>query len=298
VTRQSIRQSLSVLPQSDKTNLFVVGTALLVAVVLIATGVVLRLTDQDRVATPSTWPAPELQNPETIVLSADRPTLNLENDRDYRLVVPCEGLSLNGGLMVRGGRNVVLHNGTITVTHPEGARGLFLNDQTGTVDIANLHIAGNLTEGIDLAQTKKATVQLQNILIDPVKGTRATNHADLVQTWAGPHRLRIDGLRGTTQYQGFFLTPTQRFGKGTPEEVDIRNVTIKTTEESAYALWRDDEEWELETRNIAIYPAKKKSRDALLWPKPSTGDTSWEAVTVQDVSAQPDLTPTPSMKAC
>jgi hypothetical protein len=287
-----------VLPQSDKTTLFVVGTALLVAIVLIATGVVLRLTDQDTVPdqTSTTWSEPELQDPETIVLSADRPTLNLKAEKDYRLVVPCEGLTLPKGLMIRGGRNVVLRNGTIT--DPDGARGLFLNDQTGTVDVANLHIAGNLTEGIDLAQTKKATVQLQNILIDQVNGTRATNHADLVQTWAGPERLRIDGLRGTTKYQGLFLTPTQRFKDGMPKEVDIRNVVIKSTEDSAYALWRDDEAWELDTENITVYPAKKKSRDALLWPKPSTGDASWNDVDVKGPDEHPDLSPTPAMKAC
>lgn len=271
---------------------------MLIAIVFIVAGVMIRWTDSDNGFDDSgTWPAPELHNATTIMLSAQRPVLNLDADKDYRLLFPCDGLKVEGGLAIKGGRNVILRNGTIDVTKSGGARGLLLENQTGTIDVSNVHIAGNLTEGIDLAQAKEATVQLQNILIDEVKGTRAGNHADLVQTWAGPSILRIDGLRGATNYQGFFLTPNQRFNGPAPKLFDLRNISIKSVEGSAYALWRDDEKWPLKTQNINVYVAKK-SRDMLLWPKPSSGGEAWNDVTVKALDDGPDLTPSASMKEC
>jgi hypothetical protein len=300
VTRQSIRQRWTALSKSDKTRALLVVLSLVVAAVLFATAIIWQRSDthHDLRRTAGTWPEPELRNSETILLSADRPTLNLERDKDYRLQFPCDPLKVESGLSIRGGRNVVLSGGTIEVTKPDGARGLLLENQTGTVDVSDVHISGNLTEGIDLSQFRGATVQLQNILIDQVKGSRNGNHADLVQTWAGPKILRIDGLRGTSNYQGFFLTPNQRKDGEAPELFDLRNIAIKLTDEAGYALWRDDRTWPLQTQNVQVFTAKKKARDAVLWPKPSSGKDTWNNVTVATIDAAPEFTPTEAMRRC
>jgi hypothetical protein len=72
------------------------------------------------------------------------------------------------------------------------------------------------------------------------------------------------------------------------------------TDESAYALWRDydGKQWTPKSENITVFPAKKKTRDLLLWPKPSSGDDTWNDVVVKEAGDVPDLAPTPSMRRC
>jgi hypothetical protein len=145
--------------------------------------------------------------------------------------------------------------------------------------VSNLRIRGPLSEGIDLSQKKKAAVVLRSIAIDPVHGSKDTNHADLLQTWAGPDRLVVDGLTGTSDFQGIFLQPADTWDGPDPRFLVLRHIDMDVSKgiyalssfaHGAYPVLGDD---------ITVkYNPARPSRDQWLWPKPSTGDTTWAKV--------------------
>lgn len=111
--------------------------------------------------------------------------------------------------------------------------------------VEGLHISGaDLAEGIQLDQRRGAIVQLQNIRVDTVHGTQQGHHADVLQTWAGPRQLRVDGLTGSTGYQGMMLNPRDgAFGgkqRPRPELFDFRRVDISGNDKSGYLVWLSD----------------------------------------------------------
>ena len=197
------------------------------------------------------WAPPTLTDPITITVSADNRDLRLQPDRDYRIVLPTSPLTLTGGLTIAGGHNVVLIGGEIVVPsasdapEPRQRRGLLLHGQYGTVHVEGLRISGDdLSEGIDLDELDSTTVQLENIAVGTVHGTRSGNHADVVQSWAGPSRLRIDGLTGSTTYQGLFLLPNQ-FLDVAPTSFDLRRIVLTSDTnnpegKAGYLLWTAD----------------------------------------------------------
>src|SRR5204862_8143108 len=166
------------------------------------------------------WPPPRLAHPKTVDVSTGARVLQLDPKRDYVVKMPSRPLVGGDGLAISGGHNVVLIGGSIVVP-PQGLaatgeqrRGLFLKAQTGTIHVEGLRIGGRgLAEGIDLDERLGATVQLENIRVDGLKARDEVhftdNHDDVIQTWAGPARLRVDHLTGHTDYQGFFLNPQQ-----------------------------------------------------------------------------------------
>ena len=188
-------------------------------------------------------------------------------------MLPREPLVARGGLVVTGGRNLVLVGGEIRI--PDGVprsagwearRGLYLKDQRGVVHVEGLRLSGDLAEGIDVAQTKGAVVQLQNIRVDAVRGSYDSNHADLLQVWAGPAELRVDGFSGSTGYQGFFLLPNQHYDGPAPRRFDIRRVRITGLPGSAYLLWAPkDADW-LHLSDVQVLPDDERSRRLLLRP--------------------------------
>ena len=198
------------------------------------------------VAQQLTWAPPPLVAPTTIKVTSSNRQLRLDPTRDYRIVLPSTPVTLKGGLVVQGGRNVELIGGEIAVPtaqaepKPRQRRGLYLKDQTGTVHIEGLKLSGELAEGIDLDQSKGATVQLENIEVGLVTGSYDGNHADLLQGWAGPNILRVDGFKGATTYQGFFLLPNQHYSGPPPTSFDLRRIVIDSTRDAAYLLWTDN----------------------------------------------------------
>ena len=274
------------------------GAALVAALVAVAVLAVLLVTggpDEDEPRRPAPRPddgklafaPPELEDPETVEVGDDR-SLHLDDGQDYVLRMPDEPLVK--GLDVNGGDDVVLIGGEITVppSDDEDARGraLLLAGQTGVVHVEGLAITGEgLKEGINLDQREGAVVQLQNIRVDTVQGEKDSNHADVVQSWAGPRVLRIDRLSASTQYQGFFLLPEQRGDAGPPEEFDIRHVDIVGVDGSAYLLWRDKGSWPLWLTDVWLSRAGEDAddladdRDEVLWPKgDGEGTDAWDDV--------------------
>ncbi|WP_250445551.1 hypothetical protein [Actinotalea sp. C106] len=230
------------------------------------------------------WAPPELEDPETVEVTAENRALSLEPDQDYVVEMP-EPVEVSGGVTINGGRNVVLVGGEIRITE-EGergpdARGLFLQDQTGTVHVEGLLITGPaLAEGINLDQREGAVVQLQNIRVETVGEGPEEHHADVIQTWAGPSELRVDRLSGTTEYQGFFLLPMQFGDQEEPAGFDLRNIDLTGADEAGYLLWRDDRDWPITLENVWVSPSDGgDDRDAVLWEDDGR-DGPWAGVEV------------------
>jgi hypothetical protein len=227
--------------------------------------------------------APQLVNPQTVNLTATTPILHLNNSVDY--VVKVTSSALTAGAAIVGGHNVVVQNATLAYQAPAGAdstwrvRGLYLENQTGEMYINGLKMTGPLDDGIQMDERVSGVpVVLQNVNIAFVDGSFDGYHADLLQTWAGPSRLVVNNFTGTSDYQGFFLTPNQLWPTGPkPTYFWLNNVKINDATGN-YALWTDGYgAFPIEVHNVQVV-AKSANRNAWLWPKPSTGDTTWSNV--------------------
>jgi hypothetical protein len=236
---------------------------------------------------PSAWDRPSLSNPTTVQLSDANHGLVLNQSHDYIVQCPPGTLELSAALNIWGGHNVVFENCDLDITASDWAARF--SDQAGTLWIHDVHFGGSdLTGGIQM-QEPGATVVMRDVLFDTVYGSLNTNHAELIQTWSGPSRLMIDGLTGSTTYQGLFLEPNQ-FDNGPPPTVfDLRHINIDDSQ-GAYALWlgyvngspSGDESGAILTWNVQdVYVVPNPARTWpgwWLWPQPSTGDPTWNSV--------------------
>jgi hypothetical protein len=196
---------------------------------------------------------------------------------------------MRSGPIIAGGRNVVLEDCDIEITGPYG--GMVIEDVAREFWLHDVHVGGRrLTQGIDL-QDPGATVVMRDVLIDKVHGGYHTNHAELIQTWAGPSRLLIDGFVGSTTYQGFFLLPNQWYNGSPPRVFDFRHVYIDDSR-GAYALWRGGH-WPLHLQDVYVKPNPARTwRGWWLWPQPSSGDRSWARVNAGVPPGGPYVWPT------
>lgn len=272
--------------------------AWLPALVLVAAGVALVLVGlhlNDGSGQPTSTHGPEssgpyarpkLESPTTLTVSRSNTQLELDKDRDYIIKLPSGQEPLASGVSLIGGRNVIIDGGTITVpnrTAGESAdendrRALYLKDQTGVTWIHNVRLEGDLAEGIDINdQNDTSTVILLDITAGKVSGYSSDHHPDLLQSFAGPHKLYVNGFSGSTDYQGFFLLPEEHYPDHPPALFSLSNIAIDDSD-GAYALWRSvGDTWPLQLSNVCVVPPAP-SRNLWLWPKPSTGDASWREV--------------------
>lgn len=222
-----------------------------------------------------TWPPPTLTDPAVIQLTDNDLSLKLDDNKDYLLKI---NGTLNVGddiLSISGGRNVVLIGGRVNA--PGSDRSIYLKNQTGTVHIEGVHLTGaGLKEGFNLDQRKGATVQLQNIKVDLVHGSQDGHHADLIQTWSGPDRLRIDRFDGSTTYQSMMLGPTQ-YGDGDRFHYDFRNVVTRSANGAGKYYVVDDDKLQMDVSNVVV-------------AGPSVGDRRAQA---EGVTTGPANTPSP-----
>ena len=240
------------------------------------------------VTVPSAWDRPALVNPTTIDLGATSNVLALSQSQDYILRCPSNPVQLSGALNVWGGHDVVIEDCDFEVSSADWAA--HFSDQSGTLWVHDVHFGGpQLTGGVQM-QEPGATVVLRDVLFDRVYGSQSTNHAELIQTWAGPARLLIDGLTGATTYQGLFLTPNQQYAGPPPTVVDLRHIDIDDTQ-GAYALWLGDvtgspsgdasgaiAAWNVE--DVYVDPNPTRTWPGWwLWPQPSSGDPTWDDAT-------------------
>ena len=192
-----------------------------------------------------TWEPPLLERPSVVRVPAERSARVLELDRskDYLVLLPKR--AKDHGIVIQGGRNVVVFGGEIQIPW-QGAspsiaarRGLYIVGSTGVVHVEGLLLHGeDISEGIQI-NAPDAVVQLQNVA---VLGLRARdqvgftdNHPDVVQTFGNVRHLRIDRLTGTTDYQGLFLSATYNGPAHGP--VDLKRVNIVGGATARYLLW-------------------------------------------------------------
>lgn len=236
----------------------------------------------------SAWDRPALTDPVTVQLTSANSNLKLSPTQDYVLRCPSGPLDLAGPLTISGGHDVVLENCDVELTVADWAGEL--RDQTGTLWIHDVHFGGaSLTGGIQM-QEPDATVVMRDVYFDEVHGSYQTNHAELIQTWSGPRRLLIDGLTGSTGYQGLFLLPNQFDSGPAPRVFDLRDIDIDDSQ-GAYALWLGDVAgssssdaasaigtWNVD--HVYVVPNPTRTWPGWwLWPKPSNPDPTWNGVT-------------------
>jgi hypothetical protein len=186
----------------------------------------------------SAWDEPGLVNPTTVVLSDSARSLKLNQSQDYVVTCPPGQFNVSGKISIWGGHNVVFENCDEYVTNPSGDWAGYLQNQTGTLWVHDVHFGGaHLTGGVQI-QEPGATVVMRDVLFDMVYGSYQTNHAECVQTWSGPARFLIDGMECPTTYQGLFLQPNQWDSTTVETTWDFRNVRIDG--QGAYDLWLAD----------------------------------------------------------
>ena len=225
---------------------------------------------------PSLWDRPALAHPQTITITATNNNLKLSQTQDFILRCPKHRVMLRSKLVVWGGHNVVLENCNLHVGQDWVG---YLQHQTGTLWIHDVHFGGaHLTGGIQM-QEPGATVVMRDVLFDKVYGSLHTNHAELIQTWCGPKRLLIDGLSGSTTYQGLFLLPNQWCS--TPlSQFDLRHVDIDDGG-GAVALWLGDikggnSALPLNVSDVYVNPPVKR-RWRGWWLQPQPPSQTWGA---------------------
>jgi len=219
----------------------------------------------------SAWNEPNLVDPTTLVISNANRNLVLDQDRDYILECRPGPVRLNWALVVWGGHNVVLRDCDVDVTIPNWAAAF--KDQTGTLWIHDVHFGGRHLHGGLQLQEPAATVVMRDVLFDRVYGSYTTDHAECVQTWAGPRRLLVDGLTCRTTYQGLFLLPNQFDSGRAPVVFDLRHVNIDDSR-GAYALWLGDVKGglsavRLNLQDVYVRPNRARPwRGWWSWPQP------------------------------
>ncbi|MCL1910005.1 MAG: formylglycine-generating enzyme family protein, partial [Kiritimatiellaeota bacterium] len=237
-----------------------------------------------------TWAPPTLENPTTIKIAGENPEIKLDQKKDYILEMPKDAPVI-GQLSIWGGRNIVLIGGEILLKKGHW-RAVYLQEHTGVMHFEGVLIRGDppesLSEGFNFGiRQTNCVVQIQNVRIETIFGGMNANHSDLLQTWAGPAELRVDGLTGFTTYQGMFLLPNQHFALDVdgfrPKKWVFKNINIEGTEESAYILTAPGkaEQWPMEIDNVWVQPKKDKrgNPDLYLSPKPKAdNDPFWAAV--------------------
>lgn len=242
------------------------------------------------------WPPPALGNPQTIVVTDEHRELELDVNLDYRISLPPNAaqpapLRASGGLVVRGGHDIVIVGGHIEIGPqdiPEWGeqgsdanirginmrRAMFFDGATGVVHVEGVLMNGaDISEGIQL-NTPDAIVQLQNIRIENLHARDqrdfTDNHPDLVDPWGGVRELRVDHLTGETDYQGFKLAGTRRpVGRAV-----LRHVNIRGLPTARFLVWGSDN---LVYRDLWIRPGRGRSRQSSLYPP---GDERFDGVEI------------------
>jgi len=195
-------------------------------------------------APPSGW-----EGYRTVNVSTDGGKIDLPND-NIRLVMPSS--PVRNTVFVDGGRNVVVIGGTVDIDNGAGSdsemMGMRFRDQTGIIHVEGIHLTGDrLVEGIQF-DAPDAHAVVQNVRIDPIKGSSKENHADLIQPWGSLESLKIDRLTGTSHFQGLMLKADSNgsLGPVTVRRVDITMVEGDHEASSypnnggRYALWVSD----------------------------------------------------------
>jgi hypothetical protein len=246
------------------------------------------------------WAPPTLVNPTTIQLGQGVTNTVLDPAKDYIVKLP--PYQKLGGTEIEGGHNVVIQGGSIAI--PPGLssdaerRGIYIKNNEGTVHIEGVLIQGlpgSIGDGIDIS-APDSTVQIENDRIVNMSGGLSTFHADVIQPWGGVRDLRVDGLTGSSNYQGLFLAQDL----GPIGRVELQHVNLSQTpgpyDGGGHMLWITSgastcTSYPLSLSNVYIAPRAGRSLGTSVWPQIGSslacpgvgsldGSVSWPALSV------------------
>jgi hypothetical protein len=192
--------------------------------------------------------------------SHQKPLLN--NNTDYRIYLPTNG-PLVGGITITGGRRVEIIGGEIDLSYPcssdaSKCMGIYIaKNSPGEVFVEgvwihNAHRIGptcsdgasrqsqtcSTGDGIDINTANDGSINLnaitlENIRVDGISGCSGyADHADVFQPYQAPgDTIRIDGMTGVTNCQGFNLDPDLAYSKWHtfPSWITVKNANVELT---------------------------------------------------------------------
>ena len=170
-----------------------------------------------------TWAPPALSNPVVYRVSGTTTSITAAPGQDS--VVRFTG-PVNRRLDLQGGRNWVIVGGEINIDRPweklEDRNAIHVNDATGVVHIEGVLMHGAyINDGIK-ACAPGAVLQIENDRIVDLRGTAAGYHADVIQPYCGFRELRVDGLTGSSQFQGLMF----KADRGSWRTTTLRRVNL------------------------------------------------------------------------
>jgi hypothetical protein len=153
-----------------------------------------------------TWAPPTLSNPVTYRVSGTPTAIRAAPGQDS--IVRFAG-PVNRRLDLEGGRNWVIVGGEINIDRPwdksVDRNAIHVSDATGVVHIEGVFMHGAyINDGIK-ACTPDAVLQIENDRVVDLRGTQSGYHADVIQPYCGFRELRVDGLTGSSQFQGLMF---------------------------------------------------------------------------------------------
>lgn len=202
------------------------------------------------------WPVKHAQGATTTTametISGNGGPLRVELPHD-RAIAP---LRIQGftDLLVVGGMVRALPGSNLA---GQSQRMIYLPEIFGVAHFEGVHldatnVIGAETDGITF-NGPTGTLRLRGCRITGLRGTQDGNHADLGQCWAGADEVDVDGLTGSTDYQGWKLQLTEnekargrKINRITMSRVNIRGLVeaeragIAATN-GAHHLWFDPE---------------------------------------------------------
>jgi hypothetical protein len=167
--------------------------------------------------------------------------LRLDGAADYVVRLPKQ--IVTGTVRIDGGRNVMVVGGHISMSRSTRKGALIVNDWTQTLHIEGLRIdpggsRGLQNDGIQVNSRHAGSVaQLQNVRVERVTGSVGGHHGDILQTWGGPTKLKVDRFTGFTDYQGFYLAPGHFDWHPPLQPWVFSRIDLHMVERTGYALF-------------------------------------------------------------
>jgi len=197
------------------------------------------------------WKPPTLTNPITLNVSNSLHEFSLNAGQDYIIKMPSTPLTASGGLVLIGGRNIVIIGGEISrpnsVNDIAASYGIALYRQTGTVHIEGMWVHGvGIGQAILIAHTDQTSansvIQVENTRLESLHQVGDV-HTDTIQSYGGPGQLRL--FQDTLISNGVTLqTQPCDVGNGpTPHNWDYRRLNLVHQTADAYALWKNCTPW-------------------------------------------------------
>jgi hypothetical protein len=115
------------------------------------------------------------------------------------------------------------------------------------------------------------------------------NHygGDALQTWNGPHQLRIDGFTARNlRYQGMFLQPFS-YGSGALGRWDLRNIQLEgSAAGSAYLVWLSNSSTtplSYGVEGMYVQPSPGDTRATTIWHSTTDFTTATIGAPTEDI---------------